>query len=774
MLKLLLASLLGIGIAVREAVIPPGAVLGLYWALWALAAVVFKGLGSWSRFRPVWVLLAVGLAAYSWTLWRGSLYLEVRAQLVTSDLWLVDVKEAPEKTRGEWRTRLVLVCPAEQASVGRCARGHSDYLLEYKVLARFGSELTHGAGPALPPGRRLLVRMEARPWSWRGNPGFDEPAWALSNNLVARVRLLEVLATVPGPTDRIVWRDELSRALKQESPVERSAFSGVSLAPVAQALTLGNRSEMTDDHWQLFRETGTSHLMAISGMHLGIISGWIYWIVLALFRRITTVHAFLYPPVPAAIAAVSIGFLYSWMSGFSLPTQRAFLMLLFGVLGAFTGRPRMVWNGLCLALLLILIWQPFAVLAMGLWLSFAAVAVVFLVIADRVMVLSGKRNLTDALGALLRLQGVIFVFMLPLSLYFFHGVSLNSVPANLVAIPFVTIALLPLCLLQVLCVLVTGAAAGPLTEVIYWLIDSLLLFLVWLRDYWPGYFEGSLSGTELALMLIFAFFTCVPAGMLARFCSGAGFVLMLTGATAYPDGRVVLLAHKAPFALLYADGGVVSVDETPGLSFHEARLLQAMIPELVQAHDHDDWFGRWKGAPWQIHYQNTQGGSLAVMDVCHSARIDDNGQAHAIGTSGILTRIFHLPPQGTGGACVLSVEWRGQHWLWLPRLTPSQQLALLNDKTFQSLRFDVVMGSTDAYLGALYNRLQNAIFFFWRAGEQAHGELGIYNNSLSARSITAYNLAETGALVFTGDTVSGVQPLMPRRFYHPPAPHEGL
>jgi competence protein ComEC len=211
------------------------------------------------------------------------------------------------------------------------------------------------------------------------------------------------------------------------------------LPPLAAALTLGDGSRFSDDDWQAFRNTGTAHLVVVSGGNLALVAGAVFFAVNALWRR-TRWALFLPAQRAGQIAALIIGWLYTALAGFDAPIVRAAWMLSMVVL--FWAKP---WPALAAAWVLILAFDPFTWLSAGLWLSFAATAALLLFV---------KR---PDWSAFLQLQGWTTVALLPLSIYFFQGISLLSLPMNLLAVPLFALltpvafalALLALCGLDV-------------------------------------------------------------------------------------------------------------------------------------------------------------------------------------------------------------------------------------------------------------------------------------------------------------------------------------
>lgn len=232
-----------------------------------------------------------------------------------------------------------------------------------------------------------------------------------------------------------------------------------------QALALGERAGFEDRHWNALTRTGTSHLVAVSGLHIGIIAGMAWWIALRLglwlpyrFAR----HA----PVLAACLCLVPATAYAALAGFALPTQRALVMLVAAQL-SLVGRRR--WhpvNGLGLALLGVLALDPQASLSASLWLSFGAVALL-LVAVDRYRSDAGSGGLRLSavryLSELTRLQWTLTLGLLPLGLWFFAQLSLASFGVNLLAIPLFSLLVVPLSLLVAVAAAV-GFEAGWLFE----------------------------------------------------------------------------------------------------------------------------------------------------------------------------------------------------------------------------------------------------------------------------------------------------------------------
>ena len=255
--------------------------------------------------------------------------------------------------------------------------------------------------------------------------------------------------------------------------------SGIALhlAALLQALCLGMREGITFADKQLFWSTGTSHLLAISGLHVGLVVGMTMAVMLRLSRLLPITWAYVTAGQSAAVVAFMVAIAYSGLAGFSLPTVRAVLMTSVMMLGLFNRRHLGLWQAFSLALILMLSWQPKITDKAGFWLSFSAVAWL-LYSQQRVVV--GQSRWTQVW----QLQWMLTLGMLPLNLWIFHRQAVYSLLANLVAIPSVGLVIVPLSLCTVVIDLVNTSWAHPLWQIVARLLAVLLQFLQMLQ-HWP-------------------------------------------------------------------------------------------------------------------------------------------------------------------------------------------------------------------------------------------------------------------------------------------------
>ena len=315
---------------------------------------------------------------------------------------------------------------------------------------------------------QLQVRL--KPPHGFSNPGsFDYERWLFEHRIRAtgyvRVssdnRLLES-HWYQHPIDRVrqVLAERITTILQTK---ETKGF--------ITALAVGVRSDITPTQWQVLRATGTNHLMAIAGLHIGLLAAMVSFLINYLWRRSNRLALLLPSQIAAAVFALLAAITYSAFAGFALPTQRAVIMLTVFLASVLFRRHLLPWQGLLIALCIILLLDPLATLSDSFWLSFAAVSAIIYGMSARLGAEKGWRELWQKWG---RTQWLIAVGLLPTSLLFFHEVSLSGVLANTLAIPWVGFIVLPLTILG--CI---GLLIVPFLGVLLIKFANLLLSLFW-------------------------------------------------------------------------------------------------------------------------------------------------------------------------------------------------------------------------------------------------------------------------------------------------------
>ncbi|PCK10193.1 MAG: DNA internalization-related competence protein ComEC/Rec2 [Alteromonadaceae bacterium] len=298
----------------------------------------------------------------------------------------------------------------------------------------------------LKPGERwrLTVRLK-RPRGFVNPEGFDYHAWLLQQGYAAtgyvkgkaENRLLSV-GDAGFSGHRYALRERLFGE-QNEQGEPHLKWQGV-----LQALLLGDKSRITQAQWTVFSATGTVHLMAISGLHIGLVAALFYWLarwpalVINVYVRARLPWDMLrIVPVLASVFAATI---YATLAGFSIPTLRAWILVLVLNMAVLLKRRTSVFNTLIVAALVILLLDPMAMLQPGFVLSFSAVAILLFAFGFRAKPLPWWQQLPLA-------QLVIFVGLSAALLILNLPISLSGPVANLVAVPLMSFVTIPLTLL---------------------------------------------------------------------------------------------------------------------------------------------------------------------------------------------------------------------------------------------------------------------------------------------------------------------------------------
>ncbi len=339
------------------------------------------------------------------------------------------------------------------------------------------------APPALRAGQRWRLPLRIRaPRGLRNPHGWDaEATWARAGiGALASVdaegspRLLEQAPRV----SLLHVRESLSRRLAGFAP-------GSPSAGVISGLAVGDTAAISAAQWSLFRAAGITHLMAISGTHVGM-----FGVVAAAVAR----RAWRWSRTPVrqrgermacVLAAISGAVAYALLAGFSVPSQRTALMIAVAGVARLRGRELPARRILALALMAVLMLDPAAGMQPGFWLSFGTVAWIL-------AIESGAAPL-PAWRSGLRLQAGVSVLVLPATLYCFGQASMVAAPVNLLAVPVTGLLALPVIMLGCLLAWPFPHLAQPLIGSLAAALDACWPALMRIVD-WPGaqWWAGSL------------------------------------------------------------------------------------------------------------------------------------------------------------------------------------------------------------------------------------------------------------------------------------------
>jgi competence protein ComEC len=357
------------------------------------------------------------------------------------------------------------------------------------------------------------IRLSTRLYQPHGNlnpGGFDYEAWLLERGIRATGSVRE--QPVPAKGCGGVVRAAVDRAREAVRSRLRRALGEAPYAGVVTALAVGDQDAIPAGQWTLFRQTGTSHLFSVSGLHITLFSALVYALVRLAWRRFPALNLHL----PAQRAGIALGLLaaggYTLLAGFGIPAQRTLYMLAGAAAVGWLDRRPSPSRLLAAALLAVVLVDPWAALAPGFWLSFGAVAVLLWSGA-------GRLGPQAAWRTWVRAQWAVTLGLLPLLLALFHEVSLVSPLANAVAIPAISLVAVPLALL---------ASAVPwdlLAHLAHAAVGGVMVCLQWLTALPQPVFHAAAPGpAALALALLGAAVLLLPRGLPGRWL---GLVLCL-------------------------------------------------------------------------------------------------------------------------------------------------------------------------------------------------------------------------------------------------------
>lgn len=367
---------------------------------------------------------------------------------------------------------------------------------------------------------QLEVRLKP-PHGFMNPGGFDYESWLFQHSIgatgyvrksVSNQRLAKSienfsLSSINVYRQSIAQRiDSIAEKRSKSTDLDNSEINAFS---IIKALAIGDKSSISKDQWLVLINTGTSHLMAISGLHIGLAALFAYALVRRLVpscitKRFPAQHV-------ALIAGMAAALMYALVAGLAIPTQRAIIMLFAASTMMLLRHNYRPVDVLGFALLAVLIVDPLAVLAVGFWFSFAAVAVIFFSIRMGV----SNRNVDDSrfsrIIAIVKgwviLQLVISIFLLPPSLFMFQQVSLISPLANLLLIPYISFLVVPVVLLAIVFTFISIDLAENLfsfsAAMIDWIWPMLNYFSVQPYAIWV---QGELDVLGMLLLIVMIIF----------------------------------------------------------------------------------------------------------------------------------------------------------------------------------------------------------------------------------------------------------------------------
>ena len=435
-----------------------------------LLPMVWRRRGWLARSMTIGLCFAIG---FGWASWQAGLRLqdELPSEQEGRDLEIVGVvAELPQAfSRGE-RFEFVV-----EKTLTASAHVPSRIMLSW-----FHAGADDGSAElrAVRPGERWQLTVRLRKPHGNSNPGgFEYEAWLLERNIRATgyVRSVPVARRI----DTMVWQPtyliERLRYKVRAGFAERLPAAQYPWAGILVALTIGDQRAINGDLWTVFNRTGTTHLMSISGLHVTMVAALFGWLVSSIWRRTPWLALRLPAQKAGLLGACLAALVYTLLAGFAVPAQRTLYMLLVAGLAMFSGRIIAPSRTLSLALLLVLLIDPWAILAAGFWLSFGAVGALLYIGSAGVGRATGWRQHLAAWGLV---QWAATLASLPVLLLVFQQFSLISPVANALAIPVVSFVITPLALLGVV------LPWWPILLTAHVVLDALMVFITWCAI-WP-------------------------------------------------------------------------------------------------------------------------------------------------------------------------------------------------------------------------------------------------------------------------------------------------
>lgn len=616
-----------------------------------LVVSVAFGLAWWWR-GPRWGWLGPCLIGFGWAGLQAALVLS--AQLPPSwekrDLTIegrIDDLPQAELRRTRFRFRV-----DDGNSQPEPLRGK---LLQLSWYDDFGAK-EPGPRMRLRAGARWKMVVQVRAPRGLSNPGgFDSERHALSQRIAATgyVREAGRARQLSKPMGIDAWREDMSARIQTAVPSTSSRY--------VRALALGDTRGLEDRDWELLRAAGLTHLIAISGFHVGLVAGFFALCGAGFWRWVPGWARGIPRPQVAGLAGLLGAFGYAVLAGFALPTTRTVLMIAVVVLARFSRRPARVVDSLALAAIAVLLFDPLSILAAGFWLSFAGVAWLAWCLPQSQHWARG----------FLSAQGAATLGLLPLTVALFGQASAVGPLINLVAIPWWSLVVVPLSLLGTALEAVHASAGDWAWQTAAWCFDlTWPLFTRLAESRFALWWLPEAAWYALPLALLGAFWLLLPRGVPGKWLAALLWLPLLWPDLESPaQGEVELLVidvgqglsvlvRTADHALLYDAGPAVR----DGFDAGERAVVPALralgvarLDRVVLSHGDNDHAGGFASvsALLPIRESLTPEGSPVPAD---SPCVAGQSWRWEGVNFRFLHPTLHFPYLGNEASCVLRIE----------------------------------------------------------------------------------------------------------------------
>jgi len=438
-------------------------------------------------------------------------------------------------------------------------------------IYNFNSELRS----RLIDGKILSLVAKLKPTHGRINPaGSDYEKWLVAESYIATgyVKSIEprTIETRQSKVSISIF-DSIKQRYHYQRQKLYSHLEGITSENQFQglilALSIGEKSLISDEQWKTFRDSGTSHLLAISGLHIGIASLWSYYLIffMIVFWNFATKGRYFVSPIkPAIMASIIGGVSIALISGLGYPAQRAVLMLIVFFFNKISSRHYSTTSILSITFILIVLIQPFSILSEGFWLSFLAVSIILLSLSyapdinTKSVELNseGNKKTYRKITGWFRVNLFIFVGLTPISWFFFGQVSFVSLATNLILIPLTSFLTAPLVYIGML----TSGFNIELSSQIFSFADRFLALSYWIQSEFANwnsnfqYLNAGISLSALILLMLLSLLLLLPSKFPSRSISLSIFTVFLISLIA-PSKKSNEATNEDAFKMVVFDIG---------------------------------------------------------------------------------------------------------------------------------------------------------------------------------------------------------------------------
>ena len=351
-------------------------------------------------------------------------------------------------------------------------------------------------------------------------------------------------------------------------------------AALVTALAVGLTDSMSADQWRVFNATGTTHLVAISGLHVTLFALAAFFVARLAWRWLPGARRFEREAFAMLLGLAAAGG-YSLLAGLSVPTQRTWLMLATFAAARLAARhvgPARTW---ALALVAVLLFDPFAPLSAGFWLSFVAVGVILMAAGTAG---NSAGMFRERMASAVRLQLAIMLALAPLTFAVFDALSIAGLWVNLIAIPFVSFVLVPLVLAGALAVMVAPAFSQFFFSAAAALYDRTWPGLTWAADGSLALWRATPPPWWFAFALLAGAVLLMRWPLPLRLSAVCAALPLLFSPSRMPEpGTVrvsILDAGRGTAALIVTQSHVMLFDTGDSWNTRGARLRALVLPAL--------------------------------------------------------------------------------------------------------------------------------------------------------------------------------------------------